>query len=148
MDVRPLLGTALLGLCLTACTALGGSEELGGGGEPTFELVSATPRDGLPSASVTATIALTFNVPIDESSVTASTISVSPTTLGAITIDGSTLTFDPWDDLLPATTYVFSISPELKGSNGKALGVMANPYGFKTGGIPQDTLPTQGPRPR
>lgn len=153
VNFRPLLGSALLGSLLVSCTAMGGSEELGDGGggvEPTFELVAATPRDGFPTAPVTATIALTFNVPIDRSSVADGAISVTPKTFGTITVDGATLTFDPAGDLRPGTTYVFTLSRDLRGTNGRALGVMDAPYGFKTGGTapPPDTLPLVGPRPR
>ena len=149
MNFRPLLGPALLGLVLSSCSAMGGSEDLGGDAA-TFEVVGATPADGAPTVPVGATVVLTFNVPIDASSVAFNTVSVSPTTFGTVTVDGTTLTFDPAGDLTPATTYVFTISPELKGTNGRALGVMANPYGFKTGGVapPPDTLPPSGPRPR
>ena len=147
MRARSLLAPVLLGCALVSCTAIGGSED-GGGGDQTFELVATSPADGAPTAPVSATVTFTFNVPIDEASVTASTLGVDPTTFGTLTVDGTTMTFDPAGDLLPATTYVFSISPELRGTNGEALGVMTDPYGFKTGGLPQDTLPTQGPRPR
>lgn len=148
MNSQRLARSALLGLLLSSCTALGGSEDLRGGGESTFEVVAASPADGAPTVPLGATIVLTFNTLIDQSSVTSSTVGVSPNTFGTVTVDGSTLTFDPAGDLLPATTYVFAISPELTGTNGRALGVMTDPYGFKTGGTTQDSLPTQGPRPR
>ncbi|HVX87994.1 MAG TPA: Ig-like domain-containing protein [Gemmatimonadales bacterium] len=145
------LRAALLGLALTACTAMGGSEDLGGGDDPGFTLVNSasTPADGAPTVPLTATVSLVFSSPIDPSSVTSSTLSVEPATFGTVTVDGSTLTFDPSSDLLPSTTYVFSISPDLKGLNGHALGTVANPYGFKTiGGDVPPPPPPNGPRPR
>lgn len=140
-----LVGIPLIG----GCNALGGSENLRGGTEATFEFVAGVPADGAPTAPVTATIILTFSSEIDPASVTSNTLGIDPATFGTLTVGGPTLTFDPADDLLPSTTYVFTISPELKGENGAALGAMLGPYGFKTaGGPPPDTLPTNGPRPR
>lgn len=149
MNFRSLLGAALVGLLLSSCTAMGGSEDLGGS-DATFEIVGATPADGAPTVPLGATITWTFNAPIDESSVAFNTVGVTPATYGTLSVDGTALTFDPAGDLKPATTYVFTISPDLKGTNGHALGSMANPYGFKTGGTapPPDTLPPSGPRPR
>lgn len=142
---------ALLGLALTACTAMGGSEDLGGGDDAGFTLVNSAsvPKDGAPTAPLTATVTLVFSSPIDPASVTSSTLGVEPATFGTVTVDGSTLTFDPSGDLLPSTTYVFAISPELKGLNGHALGAVPNPYGFKTtGGDTPPPPPPSGPRPR
>ena len=149
MHLRPILRAALIGLSLGSCTAMGGSESLGGPGDATFELVSESPADRIQTAPLGSTITLTFNVPIDPASVTARTISVTPDIYGDLTVEGPTLTFDPAGDLRPATTYVFELSPELRGTNGAVLGPQAHHYGFKTGGEPPpDQPPTQGPRPR
>ena len=116
-------------------------------GEAAFSFVSGSPKDAAPAVPVSTTIVMTFNSPIDPASVTASTVSLEPGASGDLTVQGTTLRFDPWSDLAPSKHYVVHISPELRGTNGATLGVMADPYGFKTGTSP-DTLPTQGPRPR
>jgi hypothetical protein len=150
MRASPLALSILLLAGPTACAGTGGSE--GGLGETeTFELVAATPADGAPTVPVTATVVLTFNVPLDPASVNSTTLSANHPLYGDLTVDGTKLRFDPSTDLLAGSTYVFSLSPDLKGLNG--VGLATDPhYGFKTAGTlpppPPDTVLLSRSRPR
>lgn len=133
---------------LAACDGMGGSEGTGGS-ETSFVILSRTPSPGSPTVPVTATVVITFNTPIDAASVGSGTLATNVPTFGDLTIDGTKLRFTPAGDLIAGTTYIFTLDPDLRGTNAQVLGTIP-PWGFKTAGTapPPDTLPPSGPRPR
>jgi hypothetical protein len=135
---------------LAACLGTGQTEAPGGETE-TFEVVGETPANHAPTVPVTATIVFTFNVPIDPSSVNSTSLSANHAIFGDPAVDGTKLQLDPSTDLIAGTTYVITLSPDLKGMNGVSLKSVPI-YGFKTAGTapepPPDTITLVRPRPR
>ena len=148
MRPAPFLASLLLLAGAGGCDAFGGSESLGGGPN-TFGVTGRTPAPGSSGVPVGASIVITFDGGIDESSVGSDAIALNGMSDGEFTIEGTILRFDPAAELNPGSSYAVTLSPELRGVNGHVLGTLPA-WGFKTAGAPPppDTLPPAGPRPR
>jgi hypothetical protein len=150
MRGSPLLLAAFVLAGPAGCLGTGQTDVPGGESE-TFEVVGESPANHAPTVPVTATIVFTFNVPVDPSSVNSTSVSADPTIYGDPAVEGAKLVLDPSTDLTAGTTYILTLSPDLKGMNGASLKSVPI-YGFKTAGTapepPPDTITLARPRPR
>lgn len=120
-----------------------------GAGSGTFLITGRSPRPGSAGIPTNATIEITFNLPVDATSLGSGSVDLNGESFGAYSVTGNTVRYTPANDLVPGTSYAVGVSPTLRAANGKLLGPV-DVWGFKTAGEapPQDTLPPLAPRPR
>lgn len=143
-------GVALVAaLALAGCDGLGGSAESRLGPPPTFEVISRSPGPGREGVPLSVSVTIVFNVNIDPASIQQGVVSANGATTGTLAVNGNVLDFTPSGGWIPGSSYAIALSPEIRGSNGAALGPYAV-WGFKTEGVAPptpDTLRLVRPRP-
>lgn len=104
-------------------------------------VLSTDPEDGEEQVFLNKTISATFNMPMGSSlSSTSFVVSQGDATLdGNVTTDGSTVSFDPADDLQDGLVYTASITTEAASASGTFL-AEAYEWSFSTGTLIAPTV--------
>jgi len=117
-------------------------------------VTSRSPSSGATGISITTTINATFNDNINGSTVTTNTFTVSgggATVAGAVSTNGSTITFTPSGNLANNTTYTATITTGVQAANAAGTTLSSNhSWSFTTvsAGVSTPTpVPEPGPTP-
>ncbi len=129
--------TFSLAAALAACSS--GSN--GGGGSIT--LVSTTPADNATGVALTAPIVASFSAPVNSSTVSKTSFSLSPSLDGnnAFTTNGGKVTLSHGTPFAASTKYTVTLAATIADTSGDTLGA-AQTFSFTTGtGSSTDTTP-------
>ncbi len=114
---------------------------------PTSEPPSVTttnPVDGATGVSTSSSASVSFNMPMDSTSITSDTFSVKGpqgAVSGAVAYGGVAATFTPQEQLQPLTLYTATVTGAVKNSSGLAMGNDFS-WSFTTGEKPDTNPPT------
>ncbi|MEI8086494.1 MAG: Ig-like domain-containing protein, partial [Paludibacter sp.] len=107
-------------------------------------IIATDPANLLTGVSINKTITATFSVPMDQSTITASTFTLKNGAIavaGVVSTNGAVASYDPTNALIPSTMYTAKISKLILNQDGSAM-AKDTTWTFTTAGIPPTIITT------
>jgi hypothetical protein len=131
------IGTSALVLVLTAALFGCGPDSRASPMEPVEtdppRVLSVSPANGAINVAVRSGVTIIFSEPVHPTSVTSSTLFLTPEVAGAFTVSGATVIFVPSDPLTEGTVYTARVTTGVVDMVGNPLAA-AHEWSFTTGG--------------
>lgn len=143
-NMKPIKLFTIIGMLSVMLIAGCSKDEDPGGAPPTVTLSS--PANNAMGVAVSSAIVITFNEPMDQSTITSSTFTLKQGTTpvaGTVTATNTTATFTPASALEANTTFTGTLTTGVKNKSGKGL-ISNHTFTFTTGAAPDILLPLVG----